>query len=281
MDAEVRRRTFERLARAGYAARGAVYVLAGLCALAGIAPGGAKDTLRLLLTQPYGRAILGALAVGLAGFSLWRLAQGLLDADARGTHWRALAERGTCVLSGGAYAATALYAASLALGRVAGGGDDEGVRDWTARAMALPAGTWLVAGIAGAAALACLGVTLGALSHRFRARRRMDSAPDWAIILGRAGQAAFGLLFAVAAGSAAAAALRADPSEARGLPGALDALASAPHGALAFTAGAAGLLAFGAFNLAQARWRRIPAPDPVDAARRAGRAAASAAPRRA
>jgi Domain of Unknown Function (DUF1206) len=103
--------------------------------------------------------------------------------------------------------------------------------------------------------------------------------------LARAGYAARGAVCVLAGlcavvGTAPGGAVRAGPGEARGLPGALEALASAPHGTLAFTAGATGLLVFGAFNLTQARWRRIPSPDPVDAARLARRTVGSAAPRR-
>jgi hypothetical protein len=166
-----------------------------------------------------------------------------------------------------AYLSLAAYAASLALGRArAGSGEDEAARDWTARLMSVPFGRWAVALIA-AVCIAGFGMmVLSAVREGFARRRRMETAPGWAIWLGRAGQAAFGAVLAIAAAFALAAALHANPGEARGLPGALEAVRSWRYGAAVFGALAAGLLSFGAFNLAQAVWRRVTAPDPASAA---------------
>jgi hypothetical protein len=99
--------------------------------------------------------------------------------------------------------------------------------------------------------------------RRSRRRRR----------LGRVGYVTLGALFAIAGGFVLASALTADPSQARGLPGALDAVRHTPYGGAALAATAFGLVAFGAFNIAQALWRRLPAPDPAEAARAAEDAA--------
>ena len=85
---------FERLARLGYAARGIVYAILGGIALLGAgaeaSPEGAFST---LLTQPLGRVLLGAVALGLVGHVLWRLAQAILDADHQGSTAMAMAIR--------------------------------------------------------------------------------------------------------------------------------------------------------------------------------------------
>src|SRR3954471_4807295 len=71
------------LARAGYAAKGVVYVLVGgLALLAAVgsrlpfdAPEGAttgtRGALHRLVEQPYGKIILVAVAIGLAGYAIW------------------------------------------------------------------------------------------------------------------------------------------------------------------------------------------------------------------
>ena len=64
--------TFEKLARLGYGARGLVYCLVGGIALLaaigwGGQTGGSRSALTTLLDQPFGRAILAVIGLGLAG----------------------------------------------------------------------------------------------------------------------------------------------------------------------------------------------------------------------
>jgi uncharacterized protein DUF1206 len=84
------RNTLERLARFGYGARGVVYCVVGaLAVLAAIGqggrPGDSKGALRAVLGGPFGAWIVGFIAIGLFGFALWRLVEGVTDADNRGT----------------------------------------------------------------------------------------------------------------------------------------------------------------------------------------------------
>lgn len=69
---------FETLARAGYAARGLVYILLGGLALTSALWGGSdaegsSDALSSLLQLPFGRIVLGGVAVGLFGHILWQI----------------------------------------------------------------------------------------------------------------------------------------------------------------------------------------------------------------
>ena len=116
---------FERLARLGYAARGIVYAILGGIALLGAgaeaSPEGAFST---LLTQPLGRVLLGAVALGLVGHVLWRLAQAILDADHQGSTAKAMAIR--TVSFGSALANGTLAFGALATA-VSGAGAGAGV----------------------------------------------------------------------------------------------------------------------------------------------------------
>src|SRR4030088_1162708 len=76
-------RTFELLARAGYAARGVIYIIIGVLAIRraqGV--GGPRPSqqgaLRTIGHQPFGKAMLIAMAIGLVGYAFWCLLQGFV-----------------------------------------------------------------------------------------------------------------------------------------------------------------------------------------------------------
>src|SRR5689334_13415060 len=73
----------EVLARAGFAARGTIYALIGVLAVKLALGAGGKTTdqtgaLRTIAHQPFGKGLLVFAAVGLGGYSLWRLSHALL-----------------------------------------------------------------------------------------------------------------------------------------------------------------------------------------------------------
>lgn len=74
---------FEWLSRAGFVARGAIYLTIGVLAL-GVALGiGGKTTnhqgaLQTIAQQPFGKVLLILLAIGFAGYALWRFVHALV-----------------------------------------------------------------------------------------------------------------------------------------------------------------------------------------------------------
>jgi hypothetical protein len=227
-----------------------VYCLVGGLALlaafgSGGQTGGSRSALATLLDQPFGKVILGMIALGLAGFAAWRAVEGVTDADHRGGSGKALAIRAAHVLSGITYGGLALTTAGMALGRSSGQGEGQAAQDWTAWLLGQPFGQWLV-GIIG------LVVALDADTRR------------WAVPLGRLGFAARGLVFVLIGGFLVLAAFRSNSSEVKGLGGALQTLQSQPYGWALLGVTAAGLFAFGVFGFVQARYRRIDAPDTRD-----------------
>ena len=79
----VQSRPFEILARAGFVARGLIYGIIGVLAFDLAIGRGGKITnqqgaMRTLEHQPFGHLLLVLLAVGLAGYSLWRLLRAIL-----------------------------------------------------------------------------------------------------------------------------------------------------------------------------------------------------------
>ena len=260
-----KRRGLEWLARLGYAARGLVSLLVGLIALLAATGGGgevmgSKGALQTLPSQPWGGALLVAVALGLFGFALWRAMQSLTDADGLGTGWHALAARAGQLVSAAIYVGLGVFALSLLIGAPPRGGEDQAARDWTRWLLAQPFGRWLVAAVGAAVLGAGLGMAAKAWTGSFRRHLSCGSeVAGWVIPLGRAGYAARAVVFAIIGVFLAAAALHADPSEARGLGGALLALQQQPFGRYAFALVALGLAAFGAFQFAEARYRRIAA----------------------
>src|SRR5216110_813524 len=77
------RRSFQLLARAGFVARGLIYGLIGILAIKLALGAGGKTTnqqgaLETIAKQPFGKVLLVLVALGLAGYALWRLIRALL-----------------------------------------------------------------------------------------------------------------------------------------------------------------------------------------------------------
>ena len=78
-----RRRPFEWLARAGLVARGVIYAIIGLLAIKLALGDGGKTTdqngaLATIARQPFGKALLILMTIGLAGYASWRLVRAAL-----------------------------------------------------------------------------------------------------------------------------------------------------------------------------------------------------------
>ena len=100
----------EGLERWGYVARGVLYVIMGGLALqlAMGAGGQAADpvgALRYIAGQPYGKVLLVAMVVGLAGYSLWGFVRALFDPLGKGSDVKGLLQRAGYLVSGLSYGA--------------------------------------------------------------------------------------------------------------------------------------------------------------------------------
>ncbi len=253
----------QRLARAGYAAKGLVYVLIGVLA-AQVAFGtggqttGTQGALRQVAEMPFGSVLLVALAIGLAGYALWRLLEAGIDPEGEAHGAKGVARRIGYAISGIIYGALAWSAIRL-LGAGSGGGG--GAKGWTARLMAQPFGPWLV-GVVGAV-LVGVGIYYVAKAYKTTFRKRlppgrMDArARDKLVKLGRFGIAARAFVFVLSGVFLIVAALQADPSEAKGLGEVLSTLAAQPYGTLLLAVVALGLAAYGLYQFALARYRRF------------------------
>jgi len=254
----------ERLARLGYAAKGTVYILIGwLAALAAHgereAPSGSRDVFALVLKKPLGEAMLAAIALGLAGYVAWRLVAAVADPQRKGSDAKGLAVRVYYLGSAFVHGALVVAAVRLLAGdRGGAGGDDAPSR--TARLMAQPFGRWLVA-LAGAAFLAAAGRQVQLALGGYRKKVRVDRVPAparrWVGPVAAFGLLARAVVFAIVGGFLLLAAPHAAPGEAKGLDGALRTVLAQPAGPWLLTVVAAGLVAYGLFQLLEARYRTI------------------------
>lgn len=255
-----------RCARAGYGARGLVYLLTGVlaawAAFGGEARAGGTRTIVAaaegfhLGVLPAGYAFAAAFALGLLGFAVWRFVQ----ASARAIRHRP----GLCVAyasSGVLY--TLLFGQALVILATDAAANGPGYSSGTmldlpgGRLIALATGAGLVgyglyqlamvrrsASLATLADLHAIDVLRG--PHAVAVQR-----------LARAGDAARGLVFGVLGGALLEAAWATDPTTPLGLAEAFSRLDHGPLGAVLLPLVAVGLVAYGLFQLVLARFRTI------------------------
>jgi len=262
-EAVARRPEFVWLARGGLIARGVSYGIIGILALElAIGSGGRatnqRGALEAIAHEPFGQLLLIVMAVGLAGYSIWRLVRAGIG---HGTHERdSTGERLAGLGSGLAYAALCLTAVKILVGAGTSGGTNNpqkataGVLAWT--------GGPVIVGIAGVVLIgAAVYQGYKGLSKKFledskthmmsREIRRAFTAIGVFGHLGRMvvfGLVGYGLLKA---------GLEYDPHKAIGLDGALNKLAHHAGGPLLLGVVAVGLIGFGLYSIADARYRKI------------------------
>lgn len=257
---------FEKLARFGYAAKGGVYFIVGLLALqAAIGVGGqTTDTngaLQEIVVQPFGKLLLGLVAIGIVGYVLWRFVQALLDPEhsQRSTSAKQIAQRIGYLMSAIAYSGLALTAVKLIFGT--GGTGGQATQDWTARALAQPLGQWLV----GLVGVIVLGVGLSyfyqayaaKFQQHFKLNQMNTTERKWARRLGQFGIASRGVVFCMIGLFVIIAAWQSDATEVKGLGEALAVLAQQSYGSWILGIVALGLIAYSIYSLIEARYRNI------------------------
>ncbi len=257
-----RRPYLQWLARAGYAARGLVFViLAGFTAIAAIdaqtRPVDGKDALRALLTQPFGSVLLAVLSAGLLCFALWREVQSVLDVDRFGSDPRGLARRAVYGAAGLFYVAFASVSLSMIVG-VHTTTTDRAVRDWTEWLLGQPLGEMAVGAIGVAIIAAGIGIGVAGVRADFRRRIALKMKPRRVVTaLGCVGYLTRAAVIGLIGLFLVFAALHANAHEATGLAGALLVIKRQAYGSVLLGVTSLGFLAFGAYGLAEALYRRI------------------------
>ena len=253
----------ERLGRVGLVAQGVLYAVIGILAI-NVALGAREESpdkggaLRTIADQPFGKGLLVLLAIGLAAYAAWRLAQAFLDRDHEGSRPKGLAKRGAALAKAGWYALLCGLTISVLVGGNGGGGNEQ---QTTAGVFERPLGRYAVyaAGLGFAAAALFNGYR--AVTCKFKKKLKqgeMNEAEEAAATgVGVLGHLARMVVFGLVGAFLLRAAWEFDPKEARGLDGALLEVAQASYGGLLLGAVAVGLIAYAVYCLFQARYRRI------------------------
>jgi len=209
----------------------------------------------MLAGKPYGTVSLWLLAIGFAGYALWRLGEaafGVTGEPGAGPRLKSLA--GAVGYAGLSY---------LTFTVISGGSKSQSGRqqDITAAAMHHPAGRWLV-GIVGLVIVSC-GIALVIAGARKKFMKHLKTAqlsPQTRRVvsmLGMTGTIARGLVFALVGVLVVDAAVTHRASQSGGIDKALLTLRDQPLGEFLMLLAALGLLVFGSYGLCEARWRKV------------------------
>ncbi len=252
--------TLAGLARFGLAARGIVYLFIGWIAVQ-IALGhrtqeaNQRGALAEVAHRPFGKVLLWILGLGFAAYALWRLSEAAFGTAAEG---RKAGPRLQSVVRGIVYAAFAVTTFKFIAGSSQSQAGQQATE--TARVMKHTAGRWLVGLVGVIVIVVGLVMVADGLRRKFEKELRLNELRGTTrtvlVRLGMVGTIARGLVFAVAGGLVVEAAVRYQPAKSTGLDGALRTLAHQPYGPWLLGVLALGLIAFGVYGLATARYAR-------------------------
>ena len=248
----------KRAQAVGFVAKGVVYAVIGIYALAvALGYGGAflgtEDTPRAVKRQPFGDVLLVLLGVGLACHALWRL----VAAFERFPGKRALERAGKRVASlGGALIAgfLSLTAFQHLAGRSSGHGS------WVQRVLREDGGDWVILAVG----VGFLGVGAyqfyRAFTHEYRkdleTHEMSEHGRTWLLRISRFGVATRGVVLVVVGWLFVQAGLHASAHQATGTGAALRAITRQAWGTWLLGIAAAGMLAYALFMMVNAGYRR-------------------------
>lgn len=255
------------LARFGYFVKGMVYIALGVltakaAVLVTIHPPGTHGVLEMIGKDLFGQATLAATSLGLFGYALWQGTRALVNPEEYPRTLQGIAKRIGVLLSGGAYASLAFSSMMLVAFDAPDRQNLNAEDDWTKWFLSLPYGQ-LIVGVGGLVVLAlALNLCYVAFSGVFMKRLDLedDHEAQRQIIttIGRIGIAARGLTIGIIGVFFVQAAWDFNPEKAGGLREALRAVERGPYGQWLLSFMAAGLVAFGVYELLRSRYRRIP-----------------------
>jgi hypothetical protein len=228
---EAQAQAVETSARAGFAARAVLYAVVGLLAVQ-LALGDTGEeasqqgAMALVAQQPFGGALLGALAVGLAGYALYRAFQAAQGRGDGGVVTRRVVPAVRAVVNA--------LLAFLAFQELFGVGDDTSESGVTATVLDAPGGTFLVAGlglvVAGVGVYQLTKAWTGDVNELVDPGRLPTRARRTARTVGRLGHLGRAAVFGVVGGFLVRAAVTHDPESGVGLDAALGEVVEAPFG---------------------------------------------------
>lgn len=264
-DARRGRGWFATAARAGLLAKGASYGLVGVLALElALGVGGTATSrpgaLAALAQESFGKIVLVLLALGFAGYAIWRLVESLVGTDGQGVEeW---GKRAGYLGRAAIYAALTFATVKLLIGARTPSQNQQ-AHETTASVLSWPGGQWIVAAagiaIAGAGAWSVYRGITKKFEDGWQTGSMGSGARRWGARVGVAGHVARGCVFGLIGVFFVKAALEYDPKEAIGLDGALGRIAHADYGSYLLGLAALGLVCYALYCVVDARYRDVSA----------------------
>jgi hypothetical protein len=255
----------EPLARLGLVARGVVYAVVGMLAvriaLEQYEEADRKGALEAVGRQRFGSLLLAVMAVGFAGYALWRYIQSLLDAEDEGAGPKGLAKRAGYLARAVLYSAFCFSTVRFLLGSEEASGGARQQQTWTAQVLDKPFGQALVVAVGIAVIGAGMYSGYRGVAGKYRKRLKnqeigstTDKWVDKVAVVGLLGRmAAFALvgIFLIKA------AVDFNANESAGLDGVLKRFGQSAWGDVVIVVVAVGLFAYGMYSCVEARYRRV------------------------
>ncbi|MCJ8166318.1 DUF1206 domain-containing protein [Pontibacter sp. E15-1] len=257
----------KNFARAGLSAKGVVYCLVGIIAFMAAFEFGGKSTkeagksgiFRFILEQPFGKWMLGVVALGLACYVIWRFIQALQDTNSQGSDAKGIAKRLRYAFSGFVYGGLAFVAAKLALGN--GGGDSDSRQTLVRELLQQPFGQWLVGILAVGTMLTGVHQIYFGYSEKYKksiSSSGLKSDVEHKMIrAGKVGYIARGVVWLVIGYLFLKAAMQSNPNKAGGSSSAFAFLEDASYGSYLLGAVALGLICYGVFMFMRAKYQPV------------------------
>jgi hypothetical protein len=251
-----------KAARVGFLAKGLVYALIGALAFQ-VALGDSeqadqKGALQAVAEQPGGSIVLWLMVVGFLGYAIWRFSEAAWGRrDETDEKKRTLKRLGSAA-NGLIYLAFGVLAFKTVTSSSSSTSESQSM---TAKVLEWPGGQVLVV-VAGLVVIGvAIGLTVRGLKTDFQkhldttsmSRRTFEAVRR----LGQAGYVARGAVFGLVGVLVIKAAMDHQPGKAAGFDVALKSVAEAPFGPFLLMAAALGLICFGAYCAAEARYRRL------------------------
>jgi hypothetical protein len=256
----------ESIGRLGLVGQGVVATIIGVIAIR-IALGDKDDAatsegaVAWLADQPLGKFLLVALTVALFALALWRLLCALMGDPVEGSEPK---DRLKYAVLGIVYLLLAVATLGITVANWtgssesagSGGTGDEGSQQAASTLFEWPAGRWLV-GILGVAVIGYAGYNFHKQVVKKTFAERLDAGEgSWIVRLGLIGYTAQSLVYAVVGYFFVQAAIAFKSTTAKGPSGALIELGDTTWGKVLLWIIAIGLLAYGVFCIAEAKYRK-------------------------
>ncbi|MDT4904286.1 MAG: hypothetical protein QOF92_580 [Pseudonocardiales bacterium] len=247
------------VARFGLSARAFVYLVVGVLVIA-LAFGHKRSetdqrgAMQTIAAQSGGAVLILLVALGLAAYAVWRFAEAAFGVAGEG---KKTGPRLQSLARGLVYTALAFSAFSVFAGRNQSQAAQN--RELSARVMTHAGGRFLVGAVGVVVAVIGVVLVVQGVQRSFEKYLRLgglsEATRKAVITLGVVGTVARGAVVALVGILIVDAAVRFDPNKASGIDAAVRTVGEQPLGRVLLVLTGAGLVAFGIYGLAEARWR--------------------------